>query len=162
MDLPEREVESSLSSSHIPSKLYLFTVLTAFLSFITLFLFSCLCFLTCFAIIFGRFKVNTRQQTERDPAKERRKLGTIEQMCQVLASITVDWTLIPAFPLFLGFLLSRLVWVFLYLLNVVQVVKHEGWDRLYGGLTPSLVGTAASQVSPFYLFLGLFLWCACS
>ncbi|EXB58166.1 hypothetical protein L484_026367 [Morus notabilis] len=51
--------------------------------------------------------VNTRQQTERDLKKEKRKLGTIEQMC--------------------------------------QVVKHEGWGRLYGGLTPSLAGTAASQ-----------------
>lgn len=29
----------------------------------------------------------------------------------------------------------------------VQVVKHEEWERLYGGLMPSLVGTAASQVS---------------
>jgi adenine nucleotide transporter 17 len=27
-----------------------------------------------------------------------------------------------------------------------QVVKNEGWERLYGGLMPSLVGTAASQV----------------
>ncbi|TYI78281.1 hypothetical protein E1A91_D06G200200v1 [Gossypium mustelinum] len=44
--------------------------------------------------------VNTRQQTERDLKKEKRKLGTIEQMC--------------------------------------QVVKQEGWERLYGGLTPSL------------------------
>ncbi|XLR23557.1 hypothetical protein S83_051457, partial [Arachis hypogaea] len=26
-----------------------------------------------------------------------------------------------------------------------QVVKHEGWEQLYGGLMPSLVGTAASQ-----------------
>uniref|UniRef100_A0A9I9DWY7 Peroxisomal nicotinamide adenine dinucleotide carrier n=1 Tax=Cucumis melo TaxID=3656 RepID=A0A9I9DWY7_CUCME len=51
--------------------------------------------------------VNTRQQTERDVKKEKRKLGTFQQMC--------------------------------------QVVKHEGWDRLYGGLGPSLVGTAASQ-----------------
>ncbi|KAJ4824405.1 hypothetical protein Tsubulata_034447, partial [Turnera subulata] len=50
--------------------------------------------------------VNTRQQTDRDPKHEKRKLGTIAQMC--------------------------------------QVVKHEGWERLYGGLTPSLVGTAAS------------------
>ncbi|KAF9612172.1 hypothetical protein IFM89_038360 [Coptis chinensis] len=53
--------------------------------------------------------VNTRQHTDRDPKKAKRKLGTIEQMC--------------------------------------QVVKNEGWERLYGGLTPSLVGTAASQVS---------------
>ncbi|XP_057488805.1 peroxisomal nicotinamide adenine dinucleotide carrier-like [Actinidia eriantha] len=41
--------------------------------------------------------------------KEKRKLGTVEQM--------------------------------------YQVVKHEGWSRLYSGLAPSLVGTAASQGS---------------
>ncbi|XP_059628030.1 peroxisomal nicotinamide adenine dinucleotide carrier-like [Cornus florida] len=58
--------------------------------------------------------VNTRQQTERDPKKEKRKLGTVEQMC--------------------------------------QVVKHEGWDRLYGGLAPSLVGTAASQGVYYYFY----------
>ncbi|XP_043702975.1 peroxisomal nicotinamide adenine dinucleotide carrier-like [Telopea speciosissima] len=58
--------------------------------------------------------VNTRQQTERDPKKSRRKLGTIEQMC--------------------------------------QVVKQEGWGRLYGGLTPSLVGTAASQGVYYYFY----------
>ncbi|KAL6531043.1 hypothetical protein OROHE_014112 [Orobanche hederae] len=53
--------------------------------------------------------VNTRQQTERDPNKEKRKLGTLEQMS--------------------------------------QVVKQEGWGRLYGGLAPSVVGTAASQMN---------------
>ncbi|XP_010095059.2 peroxisomal nicotinamide adenine dinucleotide carrier isoform X1 [Morus notabilis] len=58
--------------------------------------------------------VNTRQQTERDLKKEKRKLGTIEQMC--------------------------------------QVVKHEGWGRLYGGLTPSLAGTAASQGVYYYFY----------
>lgn len=58
--------------------------------------------------------VNTRQQTDRDPKKEKRKSGTIEQMC--------------------------------------QVVKHEGWGRLYGGLTPSLVGTAASQGVYYYFY----------
>lgn len=58
--------------------------------------------------------VNTRQQTERDPKKENRKLGTIQQMC--------------------------------------QVVKHEGWGRLYGGLTPSLAGTAASQGVYYYFY----------
>lgn len=58
--------------------------------------------------------VNTRQQTERDPKKEKRKLGTVEQMC--------------------------------------QVVKHEGWERLYGGLMPSLVGTAASQGVYYYFY----------
>ncbi|XP_010256636.1 PREDICTED: peroxisomal nicotinamide adenine dinucleotide carrier-like isoform X2 [Nelumbo nucifera] len=58
--------------------------------------------------------VNTRQQTERDPKKSSRKLGTIGQMC--------------------------------------QVVKHEGWGRLYGGLTPSLVGTAASQGVYYYFY----------
>ncbi|CAK9323835.1 unnamed protein product [Citrullus colocynthis] len=58
--------------------------------------------------------VNTRQQTERDVKKEKRKLGTFQQMC--------------------------------------QVVKHEGWDRLYGGLGPSLVGTAASQGVYYYFY----------
>lgn len=58
--------------------------------------------------------VNTRQQTERDPKKAKVKLGTIEQMC--------------------------------------QVVQQEGWSRLYGGLTPSLVGTAASQGVYYYFY----------
>ncbi|PPD81810.1 hypothetical protein GOBAR_DD21261 [Gossypium barbadense] len=58
--------------------------------------------------------VNTRQQTERDLKKEKRKLGTIEHMC--------------------------------------QVVKQEGWERLYGGLTPSLVGTTASQGVYYYFY----------
>ncbi|KAH6769124.1 Mitochondrial substrate carrier family protein [Perilla frutescens var. frutescens] len=58
--------------------------------------------------------VNTRQQTERDPKKEKRKVGTLEQMC--------------------------------------QVVKHEGWERLYGGLAPSLVGTATSQGVYYYFY----------
>uniref|UniRef100_A0A2P2NJ37 Peroxisomal nicotinamide adenine dinucleotide carrier-like n=1 Tax=Rhizophora mucronata TaxID=61149 RepID=A0A2P2NJ37_RHIMU len=58
--------------------------------------------------------VNTRQQTERDLKREKRKLGTIEQMC--------------------------------------QVVKHEGWERLYGGLAPSLGGTAASQGVYYYFY----------
>ncbi|KAL7147834.1 hypothetical protein ABFS83_06G135300 [Erythranthe nasuta] len=59
--------------------------------------------------------VNTRQQTESDPKKERKKkLGTVEQMC--------------------------------------QVVKQEGWGRLYGGLAPSLVGTAASQGVYYYFY----------
>ncbi|KAH9766978.1 peroxisomal nicotinamide adenine dinucleotide carrier [Citrus sinensis] len=58
--------------------------------------------------------VNARQQTERDVKKEKRKLGTVAQMC--------------------------------------QVVKHEGWGRLYGGLTPSIVGTAASQGVYYYFY----------
>lgn len=58
--------------------------------------------------------VNTRQQTERDLKKEKRQLGTIEQMS--------------------------------------QVVKQEGWERLYGGLAPSLVGTAASQGVYYYFY----------
>ena len=80
-------------------------------------------------------------------------------MYQVFAFIILDWTLIS---LFFCFSFFGLVWDFIYLLNDVQVVKHEGWDRLYGGLTPSLVGTAASQVSPFELFSGLLLTCACT
>ncbi|CAL0307606.1 unnamed protein product [Lupinus luteus] len=58
--------------------------------------------------------VNTRQQTERDPKKDKNNLGTLQQMC--------------------------------------QVVKHEGWERLYGGLTPSLVGTATSQGVYYYFY----------
>ncbi|KAL3732355.1 hypothetical protein ACJRO7_029078 [Eucalyptus globulus] len=58
--------------------------------------------------------VNTRQQTERDLKKERRKLGTFEQM--------------------------------------YQVAKQEGWGRLYGGLMPSLAGTAASQGVYYYFY----------
>ncbi|GAB2299628.1 hypothetical protein Dimus_033692 [Dionaea muscipula] len=58
--------------------------------------------------------VNTRQQTDRDPKKEERMIGTLEHMC--------------------------------------KVVKHEGWARLYGGLTPSLVGTAASQGVYYYFY----------
>ncbi|KAF5453641.1 hypothetical protein F2P56_028532 [Juglans regia] len=58
--------------------------------------------------------VNTRQQTERDLKKEKRKFGTIELMR--------------------------------------QVIKHEGWEQLYGGLTPSLVGTAASQGVYYYFY----------
>ncbi|XP_022995988.1 peroxisomal nicotinamide adenine dinucleotide carrier-like isoform X1 [Cucurbita maxima] len=58
--------------------------------------------------------VNTRQQTERDVKNEKRKLGTLQLMC--------------------------------------QVVKHEGWDRLYGGLGPSLVGTSVSQGVYYYFY----------
>ncbi|KAI3986399.1 hypothetical protein MKX01_037681, partial [Papaver californicum] len=29
--------------------------------------------------------------------------------------------------------------------QMIQVVKTEGWGRLYSGLAPSLFGTAASQ-----------------
>ena len=32
-------------------------------------------------------------------------------------------------------------------------MKNEGWERLYGGLMPSLVGTAASQVGSFASFI---------
>ncbi|VVB02804.1 unnamed protein product [Arabis nemorensis] len=58
--------------------------------------------------------VNTRQQTERDLKREKKKLGTFEHMC--------------------------------------QVVKQEGWERLYGGLAPSLAGTAASQGVYYYFY----------
>ncbi|CAL9769521.1 unnamed protein product [Musa acuminata subsp. burmannicoides] len=34
----------------------------------------------------------------------------------------------------------------------VGVVKQEGWGRLYGGLAPSLVGTAASQGVYYYFY----------
>ncbi|XP_038980065.1 peroxisomal nicotinamide adenine dinucleotide carrier isoform X1 [Phoenix dactylifera] len=36
--------------------------------------------------------------------------------------------------------------------QMYQVVKHEGWGRLYGGLAPSLVGTAASQGVYYYFY----------
>ena len=37
-------------------------------------------------------------------------------------------------------------------------MKNEGWERLYGGLMPSLVGTAASQVGSLVrLFASFFL-----
>ncbi|KAK4754606.1 hypothetical protein SAY87_002710 [Trapa incisa] len=36
--------------------------------------------------------------------------------------------------------------------QLYQVVKHEGWERLYGGLTPSLIGTAASQGVYYYFY----------
>ncbi|XXG60582.1 hypothetical protein AAC387_Pa04g2450 [Persea americana] len=36
--------------------------------------------------------------------------------------------------------------------QMCQVVKHEGWGRLYGGLAPSLVGTAASQGVYYYFY----------
>ncbi|KAK6145463.1 hypothetical protein DH2020_022283 [Rehmannia glutinosa] len=37
-------------------------------------------------------------------------------------------------------------------LAVKRVVKQEGWSRLYGGLAPSLVGTAASQGVYYYFY----------
>lgn len=45
--------------------------------------------------------------------------------------------------------------------KMLQVVKEEGWERLYGGLMPSVVGTAASQVSSFqhvFCDLGFFFF----
>ncbi|KHN17849.1 peroxisomal nicotinamide adenine dinucleotide carrier-like [Glycine soja] len=36
--------------------------------------------------------------------------------------------------------------------RMCQVVKEEGWERLYGGLMPSVVGTAASQGVYYYLY----------
>ncbi|KAK9700061.1 hypothetical protein RND81_08G214700 [Saponaria officinalis] len=36
--------------------------------------------------------------------------------------------------------------------HMSMVVKHEGWGRLYGGLAPSLVGTAASQGVYYYFY----------
>ncbi|XP_020211617.1 peroxisomal nicotinamide adenine dinucleotide carrier [Cajanus cajan] len=36
--------------------------------------------------------------------------------------------------------------------RMCQVVKEEGWERLYGGLMPSLVGTAASQGVYYYFY----------
>ena len=31
---------------------------------------------------------------------------------------------------------------------ILQVIKNEGWGGLYRGLTPSIIGTACSQVFP--------------
>lgn len=36
--------------------------------------------------------------------------------------------------------------------HICQVVKDEGWGRLYGGLAPSLVGTAVSQGVYYYFY----------
>ncbi|XP_076882398.1 peroxisomal nicotinamide adenine dinucleotide carrier-like isoform X1 [Bidens hawaiensis] len=36
--------------------------------------------------------------------------------------------------------------------QMYQVVQQEGWSRLYGGLTPSLVGTACSQGVYYYFY----------
>ncbi|WVZ08719.1 hypothetical protein V8G54_022065 [Vigna mungo] len=36
--------------------------------------------------------------------------------------------------------------------RMCKVVKEEGWERLYGGLMPSLVGTAASQGVYYYFY----------
>nr|GMC92849.1 peroxisomal nicotinamide adenine dinucleotide carrier [Ipomoea batatas] len=36
--------------------------------------------------------------------------------------------------------------------HMCQVAWQEGWDRLYGGLAPSLVGTAASQGVYYYFY----------
>ncbi|XP_061343547.1 peroxisomal nicotinamide adenine dinucleotide carrier [Gastrolobium bilobum] len=36
--------------------------------------------------------------------------------------------------------------------QMCQVVKQEGWERLYGGLMPSLVGTATSQGVYYYFY----------
>ncbi|XP_015944528.1 peroxisomal nicotinamide adenine dinucleotide carrier-like isoform X1 [Arachis duranensis] len=65
-------------------------------------------------ITYPLLTLNTRQQTDRDVKKIKSKVGTLDQMC--------------------------------------QVVKEEGWERLYGGLIPSLVGTAASQGVYYYFY----------
>ncbi|XP_031486170.1 peroxisomal nicotinamide adenine dinucleotide carrier [Nymphaea colorata] len=36
--------------------------------------------------------------------------------------------------------------------QICQVIKQEGWGRLYGGLMPSLAGTAASQGVYYYFY----------
>ncbi|KAM7271146.1 hypothetical protein ACFE04_030360 [Oxalis oulophora] len=36
--------------------------------------------------------------------------------------------------------------------QMCKVIKHEGWGQLYGGLAPSLVGTAASQGVYYYVY----------
>ncbi|THU51778.1 hypothetical protein C4D60_Mb06t34620 [Musa balbisiana] len=36
--------------------------------------------------------------------------------------------------------------------QMLEVVQQEGWERLYGGLAPSVVGTAASQGVYYYFY----------
>lgn len=81
MDWPELEEGSSHSSSHTLFKLYNFRpslfIVLEFAWFVD--------FERGFWFV---LQVNTRQQTERDVKKEKRKLGTFQQMCQVLLSIS--------------------------------------------------------------------------
>ncbi|CAN6471412.1 unnamed protein product [Victoria cruziana] len=67
--------------------------------------------------------VNTRQQTERQPK------DAAESSPRTLAKRNLGT---------MG--------------QMCQVVKNEGWGRLYGGLMPSLVGTAASQGVYYYFY----------
>jgi hypothetical protein len=57
-------------------------------------------------------QVNTRQQTERDVKRQKRKHGTIEQMCQVLCSI------------FFSFHLCNLLFSFHCLQNFDEVISY--------------------------------------
>ena len=76
-------------------------------------------------VIFGLIQVNTRQQTERTAKKN------------ASVAVAVDGDAAEGESSRKGTLFQML-----------QVIKTEGWGGLYSGLTPSLVGTAASQVYP--------------
>ncbi|ERN09708.1 hypothetical protein AMTRI_Chr08g159960 [Amborella trichopoda] len=67
--------------------------------------------------------VNTRQQTERDP----KKVSGDESSSASTGNPGA-------------------------IAQMHKVVKHEGWGRLYSGLGPSLVGTAASQGVYYYFY----------
>ncbi|KAF9686544.1 hypothetical protein SADUNF_Sadunf02G0000300 [Salix dunnii] len=68
--------------------------------------------------------VNTRQQTERIDKKKKQPQIPSER------SVTTTGTL----------------------LQILQVVRSEGWGGLYSGLKPSLFGTAASQGIYYYFY----------
>eukprot|EP00253_Pinus_taeda_P000044 PITA_00044 len=71
--------------------------------------------------------VNTRQQTERKLKKA---------LTQDVESISQEQRQKPSGTFH----------------QMCQVIRDEGWGRLYGGLTPSLVGTAASQGVYYYFY----------
>ncbi|KAG8648816.1 hypothetical protein MANES_08G041700v8 [Manihot esculenta] len=67
--------------------------------------------------------INTRQQTERRANKKKKNEGSLD-------SAPAPGTL----------------------LQILQVIKTEGWGGLYSGLKPSLFGTAASQGIYYYFY----------
>lgn len=76
---------------------------------------------------------------ERSGGKADRRRGTVERMCQVgfaLRKLKSLWCLMGVICFFSVVCVDEFV----------KVIEKEGWGRLYGGLTPSIVGTAASQV----------------
>ncbi|PON73273.1 Mitochondrial substrate/solute carrier [Trema orientale] len=69
--------------------------------------------------------VNTRQQTER---RAKRVAGAGAEAASASSSSTSP------------------------LVQILQVIKNEGWGGLYSGLKPSLLGTAASQGIYYYFY----------